>query len=524
MENGAFGVVSLSGSNVMVGAPWQVIDGSNWGEAYVFGISGAAPCTPPPDAGTDAGPAELDAGALDDGGACAPDWTELADFPEYDTGGWDPLGGAVALDGDTAVVVGANAGGLEASAYVFAGSGTTWTQQAELTASNGTSGDLFGLAVAVSGDTVIVGAPGSWPGASPPGGTVVGAVYVFVRNGDAWTEEAKLTASNGAPGDAFGAALSMSGDLAIIGAPNHTASGKAGAGAVYVFARSGTTWTQEAELTASDGTVGADFGAGVSVNGGTILVGAPGSMVEPSGAPGAAYVFTRSGTTWTQEAEILGQGSGFGYAVSLSGDMAVVSAPFINVGSVEWAGMVYVYTRSGATWTLETQLFALDGEVADNIGTFLSLSGGTVLAGVRPGPTAKAYVFARSGGAWVQEAEIRMPLPTPGLTNMLQGLSLSGSTAFLGGGSGGFVFEDVGCTPVPDAGPPDAGPPDAGDGTGDAFGGCGCRAAADDAGDTWPGALVLVLALAWRRRPGSAAPCALARRGTGRRARWVSAR
>jgi MYXO-CTERM domain-containing protein len=238
----------------------------------------------------------------------------------------------------------------------------------------------------------------------------------------------------------------------------------------------------------------------VSVSGDVAIVGAHLHALSPSVAPGAAYVFARSGTTWTQEAEILGEGGGFGTAVSLSGDTAAVGAPLVSVGSAEWSGAVYVYARSGTTWPLETQLFALDGQSTDNLGMLVSSSGGTVLAGLRNGPTqSRAYVFVRSGATWVQQAELEMPVAMPGEMTELTSLSLSGGTAILGG-NGALVFEDVGCTPEPDGGTPDAG-----DGMESAFGGCACEAAPGPAAPLgWPllAALAGIAALRRRRRPG----------------------
>ena len=174
----------------------------------------------------------------------------------------DFFGISVAIDGDTAVA-GAplDNGDLsnQGAAYVFTRSGTTWTEQQKLTASDGKANDLFGTSVAIDGDTVVAGAPGD-------GGTAnSGAAYVFTRSGTTWTEQQKLTASDGAANDLFGASVSIDGDTAVVGAPNDDG-GTINQGAAYVFTRSGTTWTEQQKLTASDGAANDFFGASVAID------------------------------------------------------------------------------------------------------------------------------------------------------------------------------------------------------------------------------------------------------------------
>jgi FG-GAP repeat len=168
-----------------------------------------------------------------------------------------------------------------------------WGEQAEISASDEAAADQFGWSAAVSGDTAIVGAPDHEAAGLRPGGA-----YVFVQTGTTWTLETELTADGLDAGEAypkFGWSVSVSGDTAIVGAPaNTTSPNGVGTGAAYVFVRSGTTWTQVAELSASDEATGDDFGSSVAVDGGTVIVGSPNHHA------GAAYVFVQSGTTWVQ--------------------------------------------------------------------------------------------------------------------------------------------------------------------------------------------------------------------------------
>ncbi len=173
-----------------------------------------------------------------------------------------------------------------------------WTQEAELTAADGAAGDTFGQSVSVSGGTAIVGAAGHVANGNQ------GAAYVFVQSGTTWTQQAELTASDGAASVGFGTSVSVSGGTAVVGAPSHKVGTNAVQGAAYVFVQSGTTWTQQAELTAADGAPFDRFGSAVSVSGGTAVIGAYSHTVGPNALQGAAYVFVQSGTTWTQQAEL----------------------------------------------------------------------------------------------------------------------------------------------------------------------------------------------------------------------------
>ena len=262
--------------------------------------------------------------------------------------------GPVSISGDTAVVVSVgddDAGEGSGSAYVFVRSGTTWTEQAKLTASDAATGDNFGFfSPSISGDTILVGSTGD-----DDKGCRSGSAYVFVRSGTAWTQQAKLTASDGAAGDRFSVSVSISGDTAVVGALLDDDAGL-DSGSAYVFVRSGTAWTQQAKLTLSDGATLDFFGVSVSISGDTAVVGATqdddACASDPNCNSGSAYVFVRSGTAWTQQAAKLIASDGakrdnFGVSVSISGDTAMVGAESnddacpseINCNS----GSVYVY-------------------------------------------------------------------------------------------------------------------------------------------------------------------------------------
>ncbi|MBI5762535.1 MAG: thrombospondin type 3 repeat-containing protein [Planctomycetes bacterium] len=331
-------------------------------------------------------------------------WSEQAKLNALDAAAGDKFGYAVAVMGDT-VVVGAqsdtHAGGASAgSAYVFVRSGTTWSQQAKLIASDAAVADLFGAAVALSGDTALVGATFE----DNAGGSEAGSAYVFVRTGTVWTQQTKLIASDAAASDLFGSSVALSGDTAVVGATADDNAGGANAGSAYVFVRSGTTWTEQTKLTASDAATSDQFGVSVSISGDTALVGANGDDHPGEADAGSAYVFTRSGVTWTQQARLIASDAAaadnFGFSVALSGDTALIGAwQDDNVGGAD-AGAAFVFIRSGVVWTQHSKLIASDAAAGDIFGVSVALSGDTAVVGARAddntsgSDAGSAYAFA----------------------------------------------------------------------------------------------------------------------------------
>ena len=293
-------------------------------------------------------------------------------------------------------------------------------QQAELTGQNGTENDAFGFAVALSGNTALVGAPSK----TVNGLSQAGAAYVFVRSGTTWTQQAELTASDAATSDQFGYSVALSGDTALVGADLKAVGAKARAGAAYVFVRSGTTWTQQAELPAPSPTTGGHFGWAVSLSGDTALIGAPGQTVRGLADVGAAYVFTRADTSWTRQADLApydnppGDGVSFGASLALSGDTALIGAPALHTAKNQMMGGAYVFVGSGATWSRQALLRnphpATDGGFANAV----ALDGNKAVIGVPDGAVGAysdagvAYVLVRSGTHWSRQARLSDPHPT----------------------------------------------------------------------------------------------------------------
>ena len=316
------------------------------------------------------------------------------DATEDDNFGYYSL--AIDDSGDRAVVGAVYEGGT-GTAYIFTRSDTTWTQEQKIFASDRALTDRFGRAVAISGEYIVVGAPDK-----DSTGSNSGSAYIYNYNSTSsvWVQQQILTASDAAAGDQFGFSAAIVGDTVVVGAPNDDS----GSGAVYAFVRSGTTWTEQQKLTGDGG----NFGEALALNTDNVAIGAPSD--DGTGNPGgAAYVFTRSGTTWTQEQKIQPSNPSsaalaFGRSLDLDGDDLVVGIP--QSGS-SFTGSAAVYTRSGTTWSLQQTLNASDADQLDFFGTSVAIDGGFVVAGAPgEGLTGSVYTFTRSGSTWSQTQKL----------------------------------------------------------------------------------------------------------------------
>lgn len=398
------------------------------------------------------------------------------------TGMRDFFGTAVAIDGDT-LVVGAegesssattvngdqtndNAQGAGA-AYVFRRSGSRWVQEAYLKASNTETFDDFGVSVAISGDTVAVGAfaedsasVGVNQDQTNNNANHSGAVYVYRRSGTVWSQEAYVKASNTGQQDNFGVSVALSGNTLAVGAFGEASpatginqgqgDGAQGAGAVYVFQRLGSTWSQQAYIKASNTQPNYLFGNSVALDGNTLAMGSPGESSSATSvnqdqtdqnAPGAGavYVFTQVNGVWSQQAYIKASNTypnnEFGSSVSLYHDTLAVgafgessAATGVNGNQTDHhamnAGAVYVFQRTNGTWAQQAYIKASNTQATDEFGWAVSVFGDTLLVGSRQesngatgvdgnqtggGASASgaAYVFERSGTTWSQHAYLK---------------------------------------------------------------------------------------------------------------------
>jgi len=393
----------------------------------------------------------------------------------------DPLDGfgySVAVDGDTVAVgalvedsaatgVGGNQSDNSAAAagavYVFVRTEAGWTQQAYLKASNTDAADRFGDHVALSGDTLLVGAAYESSAATGVGGdqadnsaSHAGAAYVFTRTAGVWTQQAYLKASNAEAEDLFGYSVALDGDTAVVGAiwEDSAATGVNGdqanngapyTGAAYVFERASGVWSQTAYLKPHAPAAALShrtFGERIAISGTAIAVGAP------NGGGGHAYVFERVQGAWTAQATIPSPGEDggrFGWSVALDGTTLAVGAPLAGMPA---SGRAYVFVRSGSTWSQQAVLVPANGDPNDWFGIAVALSGDRVLVGANWEDSAAtgfngnqqdngaadagaAYLFVRAGATWTQQAYLKAPNTDAG-DEFGYGVALDGSIIAIG--------------------------------------------------------------------------------------------
>lgn len=251
----------------------------------------------------------------------------------------------------------------DCATYTFSVSGIG---VAKLTASGGVADDTLGQSVALSGNVLIAGAPRS---------TGPGSACVYRWNGSSWIPEQTLTAADGSTGDFFGLSVGISGNYAVVGAPYDDVGSNSNQGSAYVYYYNGTSWSQQAQLLAADGAAGDTFGSAVSISGDNVLVGARGESTTPTTANGAAYVFARSGATWPQKTKLTASdkvsSDHYGDSVSISGAWAVVGAPDRDDGG-SGSGAIYSYWYNGISWGAETRTTASDAASSDFFGGSVS--------------------------------------------------------------------------------------------------------------------------------------------------------
>jgi hypothetical protein len=386
-DNDSFGdSVAISGDTAVVGADWDDVGATrDQGSAYVFVRSGAT-------------------------------WTRQATLNAADGASWMCFGSSVAISGDTIVVgalyatVGSNT--EQGAVYVFTRSGTTWSQQAKLTADDGDDYDWFGRAVAMSGETVVIGAMGDDVGANVD----QGCAYVFTRSGGVWSRQAKIAATDGAGGDLFGGSVAISGDAAVVGAQRDDIATAADQGSAYVFTRTAAAWSQTQKLMAADGAAEDWFGCAVALAGDTAVIGAVIDDIGTSTDQGSACVFVRNGDVWGQQQKLVASGGDvddqFGCSVAIAANVAVVGARYDDVGGHTHQGSASVFVRSGTTWSQQAELVAADGATSRSLGWSVATSNGTAAVGAPQdgyGSKGAAYIFV---GEALEPADTTPPSTT----------------------------------------------------------------------------------------------------------------
>jgi uncharacterized repeat protein (TIGR01451 family) len=382
--NDGFGhSVAISGDTVVVGVPGDDTPaGTDAGSAHVFVRSGAA-------------------------------WVHQQKLTPNDPAAQAGFGGSVAIAGETITVGAPAASSLfpipdgnsntisfetirAGAAWVFVRNGSTWTQQQKLLPPEPVLFGGFGAALAMSGETVVVGTPGG----NIPAAVDAGCAFVFVRTNGIWALEKKLIAGNGSTGDGFGSAVAISGNVAVVGSPRGDTNAGPDTGAAYIFSRTGTNWASMQRLSATpDPAFEKEFGRAVAIHGTDIVVGAPRS----DNFAGAAYVYFLNGTTWQSQGKLVSDSPGpvqfFGDGVAIVGDAIVVGAFNAPTPNGPDTGAIYLFARSGSVWNFQQKLFPSDVAIGDTFGWELAMTADTIIAGAQGknspigSDTGAAYIF-----------------------------------------------------------------------------------------------------------------------------------
>ncbi len=348
----------------------------------------------------------------------------------------DDFGQTVAIDGDRAVVAAPG----DAAVYAFDFDGTRWIEQQRLTPPEGLPVSLSGYSLSLTGDTVVVGSAAD---------DAAGAAYVFRHDGTRWVEEQTLTASDTAESDRFGHAVSVFGDVCVVGAEEHDA-GVEDAGAAYVFQYDGTEWVERQKLRGDDAADDEQFGSAVALADGVLVVGA-----DHAEAGGAAYVFGHNGNGWTPQQKLavsdVSESGLFGGSLAVEGDTMLVGAYADNHSAPTAAGSAYVFHFDGDRWIPRQKLIGTDRESSDLFGRSISISGNRAVVGaennnaLRDG-TGAAYVYAFDGTQWTLEEKLAAS-DAAGGDRFGHGACLDGQTVIVGahgdddqGSSSGSVY------------------------------------------------------------------------------------
>jgi hypothetical protein len=320
---------------------------------------------------------------------------------------------------------------LTGAAFVYREIPPWWVQEAVLLASDGQTDDLFGTSVAVNDDCLVVGAPG----VNGAGGQDYGAIYVYHRDGAAWTET-KIMAPDGAPADKFGRSVSLSGNVVITGADGDDDNGPE-SGSAYVFRYDGEHWNLEAKILASDGEEDDEFGVSVALCGAVAVVGADADFDNGPFA-GSAYVFRCQPETseWEEETKLLasdGQALDFfGRSVTIGGKRIIVGSPQSYSGR---PGAAYIYSQEQGHWIEEQKLRAHDGQPDDRFGQAVAIKGDLAAVGVpkddnsgEDSGVAHVYRFDPDTSRWVELARVRA---SPGAAGDYFGWSAAVSDPFV---------------------------------------------------------------------------------------------
>jgi hypothetical protein len=280
-------------------------------------------------------------------------------------------------------------------------------ETAKLLASDANAGDSFGISIAIDGNIAVVGAY-----LNDSNGPNCGAAYVYELSGSQWLQRQKLTPSDGSPGDNFGRSVAIEGNTIVVGSYIGDAN-ELNTGSAYVFTRSGTVWSQQQKLAAPDANTGDKFGCSVSIDNNTIVIGAYGDGSNT----GSAYVFTLAGSIWDFQQKLSASdacsGDLFGYSVAIDANTVIIGAPQSNYLELENSGSAYVFTRSSGLWSQQTVLYASDAGYTNYFGWSVALDGNFAVIGAYECDingvldAGAVYIFSKTDSDdWVQQQKL----------------------------------------------------------------------------------------------------------------------
>ncbi|NOR88172.1 MAG: T9SS type A sorting domain-containing protein [Bacteroidales bacterium] len=337
----------------------------------------------------------------------AQQWNELPKVIPSDGFDFDEFGDAVAINEDYAIIGAhwnddmANDAG---AVYIYKKEGGAWIQQTKLFAEDASMQSQFGNSVSISGDYIVIGAYTSSDLA-----LYSGSAYVFKREGEIWTQEAKLLPSSGLPYDYFGQSVSISGDYIVIGVPFDDNSGE-DRGSLYIYKHQANNWILDTQLLANDGVAGDEFGFTVDISGNYIVAGAPLDEVSI----GSAYIFRLENETWVQQTKLIATDASeniyFGNSVAISGDYAIVGT-FQGNGNADHSGAAYIFEREDGNWLQQEKLTASDGAFGDYFGYHVSISANQAIIGAKNDEdqgfhAGSAYIFKKENTGWVEQEKV----------------------------------------------------------------------------------------------------------------------
>ncbi len=322
----------------------------------------------------------------------------------------DYFGRRVAISGNFAIVgayvddIGANPDQGSASIYQY--NGTNWVFMQKLTDATGAAADYFGISVSISGNFAIVGSYADDVGLSADQGSAI----IYQYNGTSWVQTQRITDATGAAGDLFGTSVSMSGNMAIIGAENDDVGANADQGSASIYQYNGSSWVLVQKLTDPTGAASDNLGYSLSINGNFAMAGAAYDNVGANADQGSAIVFQYNGANWVFFQKITdptgAADDNFGISVSISGNYAIIGAIYTDVGANTNQGSANIYQYNSTSWILMQKLTDPAGGLSDYFGGSVSISGNYALVGANDDKVGNnaaqgsASIYIRIGGAW----------------------------------------------------------------------------------------------------------------------------